>query len=78
VFQFGKRYYIELSEKHKLYAGYGPLYARAVRNVIAFCTRGMGHRTTFAKMRTQDSPLSCVQGSIATARRSYTRLYAGH
>jgi hypothetical protein len=50
----------------------------AVRNVIAFCTRGMGPRTTSAKMRTQDFPLSCVQGSDATTRRPYTRLYAGH
>jgi hypothetical protein len=50
-------------EKHKLYAGYGPLYARghSDRGI-----RGIGPRTTFAKMRTQDSPLSCVQGSDAT------------
>jgi hypothetical protein len=41
----------------------------AARNVIAFCTRGMGPRTSFVKMRTQDSPLSCVQGSDATVRR---------
>jgi hypothetical protein len=54
------------------------LIVTAVRIVIAFCARGMGHRTTFAKMRTQDSPLSCVQGSDVTIRRPYTRLYAGH
>jgi hypothetical protein len=60
--------------------GMGPsmLIVIAVRNVIAFCTRGMGLRTTFAKMRTQDSPLSCVQDSDARIRRPYTRLYAEH
>jgi hypothetical protein len=64
------------------YGGMGPsmptLIVIAVRNVIASCTRGMGPRTTFTKMRTQDSPPSCVQGSDATIRRPYTRLYAGH
>jgi hypothetical protein len=45
----------------------------AVRNVIAFCTRGMGPRTRFAKMRRQDSHLSCVLGSDATIRRPYTQ-----
>jgi hypothetical protein len=42
----------------------------AVRNVIAFCTWGMGPRTTFAKMRTQDSLLSCVQAIEKTIRRA--------
>jgi hypothetical protein len=62
--------------------GMGPsmpaLIVIAVSSVIAFCTREMGPRITFAKMRFQDSPLSCVQGSDATICRPYTRLYAEH
>jgi hypothetical protein len=69
-------------EKHKLYAGYGPLYAHAHSNRYSqfdrFLYPGDGPSTTFAKMRTQGSPLSCVQGSDATIRRLYIKLYAGH
>jgi hypothetical protein len=41
-----------------------------VRNVIAFRTRRMGPRSTFAKLRTQDS--------LYLAFRAQMRLYAGH